>query len=462
MRALLACLLVGCGLAPEGGSVGGPSAGITPWDDLGTVVVCRGEQSFGPPASPPGGLCVRADFTAAACTADSECRSREVCFCGRCTVEFCAAASDCVAPRFCNFAQHRCDLACGPGEPACAADEQCIAGVCRGRCLDSTECQFGEVCDANTCIGDDCSDVTGCLAGERCDLQRTPQQALEPAPVVTAAGIVLYLDLADPTTPEARSIWRAVSADGIRFAIDPAQPVLAGARAPSVVVDAGTTYVYFEDAVGLNVAQSADGIAFAPRVTVLAGTDIRAPAAVLANGQVAAYYVRAGSIALATGPLAGGLVDQGIVLTPAGAQVGDGTPGTAFWTPITELASPHVALVGPDGARTIHLWFSGFGTESADGEKFGMPAPIPANASIGFAAAEPATPGVLAVWPYGPVADRVDAFLTHLDELGPAAVEVSPGVFRLYYVDATHDATPTFTLGRLGVLGSASDLSGRN
>jgi hypothetical protein len=83
-----------------------------------------------------------------------------------------------------------------------------------------------------------------------------------------------------------------------------------------------------------------------------------------------------------------------------------------------------------------------------------MPEVIPPNFSIGFAAAKLASPGVLSVWPYGPVADRVDTFLTHLDELGPAAVEAESGVFRLYYVDATHDASSTFTFGRLGVFGS--------
>jgi hypothetical protein len=449
-----AIALAGCGLAPEGDAVPAPSTGSAPWTDLGTVVVCLGEQSFGPPAEPPGGLCVRTEAAAGACTEDRECGSRQVCFCGRCTVAYCAAASDCVAPRFCNFAQHRCDLACGPGEPPCADNEQCLGGVCRARCLDSTECQFGEVCEANTCIGDDCSDVTGCLSGERCDLQRLPQQVLEPSPVAVDGKVVLYLELAPPGMPEARAIWRAVSRDGIRFVVDPQQPVLAGARAPSALVDGGLTYVYFEDALGLGVASSADGIVFGAPQTALAGTDLRAPAAVLAGGQVAVYHVRGGALGLATGAIGGPLVDAGSVLAAVDAQVGDGTPGTAFWTPITELASPHAIVSGPDGARTIHVWFAGFGTESAAGAKFGTPEVIPPNFSIGFAAAELGSPGVLSVWPYGPVADRVDAFLTHLDELGPAAVELESGVFRLYYVDATHDATPTFSLGRLGVFGS--------
>ena len=458
MRAssLAVVALAGCGLAPDPDVGPGASSGIAPWCDLGTVVVCLGEQSFGPPAAPPGGMCVRETAAAAACDADADCRSREVCFCGRCTVEYCAAASDCVAPRYCNFAQHRCDLACGPGTPTCSDQEQCIGGVCRGRCLDSTDCQFGEVCEANVCIGDDCGDVTGCLVGERCDLQRLPQQVLEPAPSVDPATgrVVLYLDLAAPTTPDARAIWRAVSDDGIRFAIDPPSPVIQGARAPSAIVDAGIAYLYFEDAVGLNVATSSDGIAFGPRTTVLVGSDLRTPSAVLADGAVAVYFARGGAIALATGPLGAPVVDAGIVLAPGDVEVGDGTPGTAFWTPISKLASPHATLAGPDAGRAIHLVFSAFGSESAPGAKFGSPEIIPPNFSIGFASAEPSDPGALAVWPYGPVADRVESFLTHLDELGPATIETAPGVFRLYYVDARHDATPTFTLGRLGVLGS--------
>src|SRR3954468_23278526 len=115
MRTLLLIALAGCGLAPEGDAAPELSEGNAPWRDLGSVRVCRGEQSFAPPASPPGGLCVRATFEAATCERDSQCASREACICGRCTVPFCAVSSDCEAPRFCNFAQHRCDLTCESG-----------------------------------------------------------------------------------------------------------------------------------------------------------------------------------------------------------------------------------------------------------------------------------------------------------------------------------------------------------
>jgi hypothetical protein len=272
---------------------------------------------------------------------------------------------------------------------------------------------------------------------------------------VTAGLTVLYLDVAAPATPDARAIFRAVSTDGLHFTVDPVDPIVIG-RAPSVVQDGATTHLYFEDpgGSGILVASSTDGISFGLESTVLIAPDARAPTAIHVDGQVLLYFAAGGAIGLATGPIGEPLAPAGTVLAAADAQVGDGTPGTPFWTPITELASPHALLTGPEGARTVHLWFSAFGTESAPGQKFGMVEVIPPNYSIGFAAADLADPGVLAVWPYGPVADRIDVFLTHLDELGPSIVEPRRGVFRLYFLDATHDATGVTALGRLGVLGS--------
>ena len=451
MRALLALSLAACGLGPTPDTPPPASTGNAPWRDLGVTQVCLGEQALAPPETAPGGLCVREAFVAAACTQDADCRSRETCECGRCTVSYCAVSSDCEAPLFCNFAQHRCDRACD-GDSECATDERCLGSVCRSRCIDSTACQFGEVCEGNLCIGDDCSTTADCLAGERCDGQRIPAQVLEPAPLATGSEIVLYLDLALPATPDARAIWRAVSRDGIHFALDPAQPVLDG-RAPSAVGDGGLVYVYYEQAGELRVATAADGVTFDPPITLATG-DLHAPAAVHVDGRVVLYYARAGSIGLLSGPRDGALTDLGVVLAPEDVQVGDGTPGTAFWTPVTELASPHALVSGPAGARSIHLWFAGFGRESPTATKFGSPAEIPPNFSIGFAAASPADPGALAVWPYGPVADRVEVFLDHHDELGPAVVGLGPNRFRLYYVEATHETTPPFTLGRLSILGS--------
>jgi hypothetical protein len=450
VRLLVLFALAGCGLLPEGDGAPGPSAGNAPWTDLGAARVCRGEQAFAPPDAPPGGLCVRDTFVAAACDDDRDCRSREICFCGRCTVGFCAVASDCEAPRFCNFAQHRCDLPCDAG---CADDESCVGGVCRVRCLESIDCQFGEVCEGNTCISDDCGADTDCLAGERCDLQKIPQQVLEPSAVLVGETTFLYLDLAEPTTRDDRAIWRAVSTDGVHFTIDPATPVLVG-RAPAAVLDGGTLTIYFEDTAGQGLlAASGGGDTFELPRTVLVNNEARAPAAIHVGGDAIVYYSVGSSIALATGPVGEPLVPAGLVLAPIDVEVGTNAPGAAFWTPITTLGSPHVTLAGPDDGRSLHLYFSAFGQESAPGVKFGMEEVIPPNFSIGFAAADPTAPGALAVWPYGPVADRVDVFLTHLDELSPAVVEPARGVFRMYFIEATHDATST-TVGRLGVLGS--------
>ena len=453
MRAAL-LLVAGCGLGPLPDPSG---VGASPWRDLGPALVCLGSQGLEPPTAPPGGLCIGATTPEpASCTTDRDCRSREACVCGSCTIAFCAVASDCVAPRSCTFAQHRCDLPCVASRD-CRDAEECIAGVCRGRCATSTDCQHGEFCDSNhVCNSDDCADATGCRGGERCELQRVPRQVLEPAPLADGKTIVLYLDLAAPSTPDARAIWRATSRDGVHFAIDPPAPVVDAARAPSAVRDGGTTYLYFEQAGALRVATAADGIAFGAPATLLAGADLHAPSAVHVAGGVVLYYERGGAIGLATGLPETQLTDQGIVLRPAGVVVGDGTPGTAFWIGITELASPHALVAGPAGAQTIHLWFAAFGQESPPAQKFGTTTPIPPNFSVGFAAADPGSPSALAVWPYGPVADRIEAFLDHHDELGPAAVDAGDDRFFLYDVDATHDMSGMFQLGRLEVLGSES------
>ena len=102
-------------------------------------------------------------------------------------------------------------------------------------------------------------------------------------------------------------------------------------------------------------------------------------------------------------------------------------------------------------SRGIRVFFSAHGRESADASKYGMNEPIPASFSVGYAAASVTAPDVLTVWPYGPVFDRVEAFLDHREELGPAAIDAGRGAFLKYYIDATKAA-----LGRLGVLGSGA------
>jgi hypothetical protein len=95
-----------------------------------------------------------------------------------------------------------------------------------------------------------------------------------------------------------------------------------------------------------------------------------------------------------------------------------------------------------------------------------MTVPIPPNYSVGYARAELDDPAALTRWPYGPVVDRVAAFLEHKEELGPGVVQLvddggATPAYLMYYVEAAADDTamgPTgpFTTGRLGVLGNGT------
>jgi hypothetical protein len=473
--AVVAVLVAGCGFAPEqpfsGTRVGD---GIAPWRDLGPAPVCLGNQFLGPVTAPPGGFCFDRNLIEAPCTDDGDCASREACVCGRCTVPYCATASDCADDRVCTFSQHRCDRACADAS-ACSPGEECGNGTCRGRCEISAECQTGEVCSSrNFCVTDDCATDGMCMASERCHVQRVPRLVLEPFAVASADNprVTLYLEVGDAVQPTERSIWRAVSNDGVKFRFDPARPVLedgGSAHAPSVIATDTGWALYYEagDGAAIKVATSPDGVNFdAPRLVLAGGigaTAIHAPTAVaLPNRSVAVYFQRGAAIELATGAMAAMLTGRGPVLTPAAVSVARSTPGAAFWESVTALRSPHAAVTtGPDGP-SLRLWFAGFGRESADSQQFGSTVAIPANYSIGYAAGSVDDPAVLTAWPYGPVVDRVAAFLEHGHEVGPAVVQLIDGDgaadrYLLYTVEATSsaavvDANSPYDLGRLGVL----------
>ena len=477
--AVILVLLAGCGFLPEDDFTGARVGdGIAPWTDLGPAPACLGNQFLGPPASLPGGYCFDRNQVEPPCRDDGDCASRETCMCGRCTVQYCAAASECGGGRVCTFAENRCDVACADASD-CAPGEECFNGVCRGRCDTSAECQTGEVCNSrNYCVTVDCSEDAGCTASERCHVQRVPRLVLEPFAVAAdgAGGeprVVLYVEVGDG--PQ-RAIWRAVSGDGVAFEFEPARPVLedaGAAHAPSIVRDGPTWLLYYEagDGAAIKVASSPDGISFGAGTVVLTGgagaAAVRAPSAVqLPDGSVAVYYQLGdgAAIGLATGAPGGMLTARGPVLAAADASVPEGAPREPFWTGVVAVRSPHAALTEGPGGPSLRLWFSGFGRESADSEQFGMTVAIPPNHSIGYARADVSDPSALTPWPYGPVADRVDAFLEHKEELGPGVVQLVDGdgalpAYLLYYVEATADDTAMgpagpFTTGRLGVLGN--------
>jgi hypothetical protein len=190
---------------------------------------------------------------------------------------------------------------------------------------------------------------------------------------------------------------------------------------------------------------------------------------VLLPDDTVAVYFQIGdgtALGLATGAPGGMLTMRGPVLQPSAVTVAPTGPTSPFWADVVAVKSPHAAVTsGPDGP-SLRLWFSAFGRESADSEQFGMTVPIPPNYSIGYARASVDDPLTLVPWPYGPVVDRVDAFLDHKEELGPGVVQLVDGDgampgYLLYYTEATADdmamgPTGPFTIGRLGVLGNGT------
>ncbi len=477
---ILAIALGGCGFLPEDDFTGARIGdGIAPWTDLGPAPTCLGNLFLGPPTSQPGGYCYDRNLTEPPCNDDGDCASRESCMCGRCTVAYCTAASDCGRGRVCSFSENRCDISCADASD-CAPGEECFNGVCRGRCDTDDECQTGEVCNSrNYCATADCNDDSMCTTTERCHVQRVPRLVLEPFAVTQAPGdgprVVMYVEIGDAFQPQ-RAIWRAVSDDGVHFELQPGRPVLEdanAAHAPSIVRRGDEWLLYYEqgDGAAVRVASSANGIDFGPPRTVLAGgsgpTAVHAPSAVeLPDGSVAVYYQigDGAAIGLATGAPGEMLTARSPVLMAPQVSVPERGPGQPFWTDVVALRSPHAAVTrGPDGP-SLRLWFSGFGRESADSEQFGMTVPIPPNHSIGYAASIDGDPGAFAPWPYGPVLDRVDAFLEHKEELTPGVLQLVDGdgampAYLLYYIEATADDTAMgpagpFTVGRLGVLGN--------
>jgi hypothetical protein len=472
MKRALVLLIVlgagGCGFLPEDDFTGKRAGdGIAPWTDLGPAQVCLGNEFLGPPDTTPGGLCFASTSQEAPCTGDDDCRSREACVCGRCTVAYCATASDCSGGRVCSFSEHRCDLTCFDGGD-CPDGAECRNGVCRGRCIDESDCQTGEVCSSqNVCVTADCAGDDDCLASERCRIQRTPRQVIEPSPASVDGQIVLWLEVSDPLQVDQTAIWRAVSRDGRHFTMSPAAPVLEdgnAARAPSVISTPEGWVMYYELATGpeIRVATSLDGIAWSAPETALAGG--RAPSAVLLpDGTVAVYYqVGAGTaIALATGAPGGALTAQGNVIVPGDVTVPESETGP-FWADVERVTSPFALLSEGAGGPSLRLYYSAFGRESGESVQLGEIVDIPPNYSVGYAAGDPTDPASMRPWPYGPIADRVSAFLDHREELSPAVVQLAgDDAYLLYYVEA--DPTDTamgadgpFVIGRLGVLGNGA------
>ena len=109
------------------------------------------------------------------------------------------------------------------------------------------------------------------------------------------------------------------------------------------------------------------------------------------------------------------------------------------------LASPFAEPVATTAAPpSLRLWLAARGIASGPSTQFGMPVSSPPEFSITVAAT---TDGATLVpWPFPPVFDRVQTFLTHLAELDPAVVPLDDRRL-LYYRGAAADETRATNLG---------------
>jgi hypothetical protein len=221
MRKLLILLIIcGCGFTGEKPFSGRQQRDVAPWEELSALTFCQAQTRIGTPTSKPGGLCT--DGTPGkSCAADGDCRSRERCACGQCTVLLCDSADECRTSQTCSFADRRCDTPCAI-DADCKTGEVCLpgAGVCRGTCASDGDCQTGERCDTGTgkCVSDACSANANCFNNPTCAIQRIPGDLREPSPLVVDDKVVMFVERVEGMTS---SIWRAISSDGLSFRFEP-------------------------------------------------------------------------------------------------------------------------------------------------------------------------------------------------------------------------------------------------
>ena len=71
-------------------------SGVAPFRDLGGVEICVADHRLGTPDTELAGFCVpKSQPARATCAVDADCRSRESCVCGFCTVKYCTRNDEC-------------------------------------------------------------------------------------------------------------------------------------------------------------------------------------------------------------------------------------------------------------------------------------------------------------------------------------------------------------------------------
>ena len=444
----LALLLAACGLTREPPFAGRRAPAIAPWEDLGPVLLCDGDhRRIGAPGTLPAGLCDR-QGPRRPCRRDDECGSRERCTCDGCQIALCDSAGECGGGFECNFAARRCDRPC-TGDADCRGGERCDDDVCRGRCAGDGECQQGERCREGRCETQPCREgLRDCGDPQGCRLQRLPGELHEPTPSGPFAdgGFGLWLErVADRPGLVAFRCGDDLRCDELR---DQALPKAEGrdrgrVGAPSLLeVEGGTLLAYANGGGELRLAQRRRGGAWVvdPRPLLAPslpweGMALDSPALARGpGGSLLVFYstVDKRALGLARCDLTAELWaaacakrEQPLV-EPARLATAE------TWAEVDRLAGPFVEERRTvEGQPSLLLYLAARGREPVGSLQFDRPIdPVP-NYSI---AALASTDGAgFGPWPYNPIFDRVENFLTHPGEVEPAVVHLTDGRSLLLY-----------------------------
>ncbi len=454
-------VLSGCTLAEEPLWSGSRLVnGVSPYKDLGGVEICVADHRLGTPDTDLAGFCVpRSAPARATCGSDGDCRSRESCVCGFCTVKYCTRNDECGEGRMCDFTLSRCVSTCEDECGCQGPNARCDIGMCQQLCIVDAECQSGEICSLSRarCISVPCSSDDDCFAEEECVIQREPRTLTEPTllPNIGGSNLVVFFDMIHngPFERPRHMIFRATTVDGQRWIVDPAAPVmeppiLGDYRAPTVLQIGSGFVMYVEsgDGEGILRATSADGRSWTfdptdPVITPEASWEegkVGSPSAVVGSDGVVRLYYEVGD---------GAGIGVAVAQDPEGRSFPSGTgrqlvlgPDQVMtellWRNVTRVRSPHVMLAADfDGVQYYRLYFSARGYESPEASSFGTVGQIPSNYSIGYAASRDGL--YFEVYPYNPVFDRIypNTFVNHGSELAPMVVDLGDR-YLLFYAAA--------------------------
>lgn len=467
---LLAILGAGCTLAEEplwsGTRV---KSGVAPFQDQGGVEICVADHRLGSPDTDLAGFCVpRSAPPRESCRVDEDCKSRESCVCGFCTVKYCTRNDECGEGRACDFTLSRCVRKCEVECDCEGPNARCDIGMCQQLCIVNAECQSGEICSLSRarCISVPCSGDEDCFPEEECIIQREPRWLTEPTVLPGSAGgqTTVFFDMVHPSTPgpplyerPRHMIFRAVTSDGRAWVVDPAAPVLRpdipdDYRAPTVIRGSGGYVMYLEIGFGEGIARavSADGRSWSfdpaepvlrPVATFEEGRTAAPSAVVGPDGYPWLYYEYGDGAGIA----AVRAVDAEGRAFPADASARTPVLTTAqagselLWRNVTRVRSPFVILDEDfEGAPLFRLYFSARGFESPEASSFGTVEQIPSNYSVGYAASRDGL--AFEAYPYNPVFDRIypNTFVNHGSEVAPAVLRMGDQTL-LFYAAANRD-----------------------